>query len=935
MLGFVKVFQGVKKKKKEKTCHGKKNIVLCDKLENLPDSPKESKNDDDAKDFLKWLESVLQTEAKNAEKDESKEQIKLFYEMRCPLVLLTGSMIYEDYLEEAKYDLELLQKLFQSKLGYHVFTTYDPSNMETECVTMSELEISNNGNSYDGLIFVWCGYGKCDEHDDAFLTSDDERKELAEVYHSIVIKTDYFVGKPKLLIKITWRPKRENERYKINKESVRENYNKKYNLFTISADILEKTTNDKSASHFTRLLCEEIEHNENKSLGSVIKNVMEQTSAKETARTITHFQSDIYLIPRHVMCNTDYIKYEQSTIFKKNIPEILYIKDEYNLMEEYRIYANVQAAEFIKLFPYNHWPVYLIPSKLIILHDINIDGNVYAINCELQCKENVNITAQLFVTKNTIVDQQVKLNISPIQWDTNIHHMLPFQFINIKQGITTQFSIHSFDKYIPLYQKYLQFVVDILGFDHTFVALEYLFIARIYLYHGLIITALTYAKRALQIRIKLFGTMNDDVAACYWVLGRIYNQLNSDVPSCDENHYNENYCKETAWKIKSTSMFNQKIAKTFLESKIFLLVEFDIFDDFFLKKTNYITHKKGDNKTGCLNVQKEYFPLRVHTKANFRALTISTKEKNVKQKHSIRLAADNLSTLDTLKFKTKRWKKGKKQCGDLDWVGLDVLFCGLFTLFVCFDCGMTLPKKQKGAQMALLGGTSAYLGWNALSTYMWNQQRYERFCDSLTFIRENIRCVEKCSPTNEGKLVHLTGNIVPLDSVRDEVFEFEMPQYSTKGMKKKISKAIATPKRIAIEDPEHGVIYLYREVQMYQLKETLKSHISQRIGVKANRQETSIDASNYQYEPIWSARYINSAHFHQPEAHQNPTDMPLSTVYHTNRFQICGFTFHLGYIFFFFFFLSSLLFVTQKKKRGGERGDDPTNTSFFIRFFFF
>ncbi|ETO26231.1 hypothetical protein RFI_10906 [Reticulomyxa filosa] len=64
--------------------------------------------------------------------------------------------------------------------------------------------------------------------------------------------------------------------------------------------------------------------------------------------------------------------------------------------------------------PFEGCYMYEIKRRVIVLKQVHIDGNVYAVDCELRCEGSVNITTQLFATKNAIINEQLKHFISPI-----------------------------------------------------------------------------------------------------------------------------------------------------------------------------------------------------------------------------------------------------------------------------------------------------------------------------------------------------------------------------------------------------------------------------------------------------------------------------------------------------------------------------------------
>ncbi|ETO19098.1 hypothetical protein RFI_18139 [Reticulomyxa filosa] len=178
-------------------------------------------------------------------------------EMKNPLVLLAGAIKYKKmaYLQNVKNDLILLQKLFKEKFGYQVFNTFNLQNISTESLTLNDLNKfilkyvlnlndNTNNKSYDGLIFVWCGYGN---NEDIIITSDEKKKSFQDIQEDIITKTDYFIGKPKIFIKIEFIYQQNissSNRIKNTKEIKYDDnkirYNQDVDIFNIYANISKK-----------------------------------------------------------------------------------------------------------------------------------------------------------------------------------------------------------------------------------------------------------------------------------------------------------------------------------------------------------------------------------------------------------------------------------------------------------------------------------------------------------------------------------------------------------------------------------------------------------------------------------------------------------------------------------------------------------------------
>jgi hypothetical protein len=90
-------------------------------------------------------------------------------------------------------------------------------------------------------------------------------------------------------------------------------------------------------------------------------------------------------------------------------------------------------------------------------------------------------------------------------------------------------------------------------------------------------------------------------------------------------------------------------------------------------------------------------------------------------------------------------------------------------------------------------------------------------------------------PTNEGRLVHVTGNVITDESLTDSAFGI-----TTTGVR------------------------LERNVEMFQWKETSSSRTETKLG---GGEET---VTTYSYSQEWSSSPINSSSFKQPDGHRNP-----------------------------------------------------------------
>ncbi|ETO21507.1 hypothetical protein RFI_15696 [Reticulomyxa filosa] len=159
--------------------------------------------------------------------------------------------------------------------------------------------------------------------------------------------------------------------------------------------------------------------------------------------------------------------------------------------------------------------VFLIKSRLIILKDVNIDGNVYAIDCEIQSEENAQITTQIFVTKNAIIDQKLKVSFSPIQWNTRIHHDIPLQIQNCQDQAEQHFNTFHSAEIIRILQNAVEISTDAFGLEHPYVANSYSNLGVAYRRQGYLEKAVECHEIALKICLKVFGDTHAWVSNLY------------------------------------------------------------------------------------------------------------------------------------------------------------------------------------------------------------------------------------------------------------------------------------------------------------------------------------------------------------------------------------------------------------------------------------
>ncbi|ETO36160.1 hypothetical protein RFI_00901 [Reticulomyxa filosa] len=512
-------------------------------------------------------------------------------EVKYPLVLLAGAIKYErqPYLEGVKYDLHLLQTLFQTKFGYEVFSTYNPQNLDTEQLTLNELNSfivrhcsnltdgtnnhASNNTDYDGLIFVWCGNGEFGESGDALITSDNKAKDFKEIQSAFATKTEYFIGRPKIFIKITYKGQEECRTSKVSATAQKKIwYDHDTDMFTIYVNTSDKTIIESSKDSFIEIFYQVMEKNMNKSLEFITKQVInivlfDQILEREMVQAVSIIYSDIYLIPRlseqsiQSGDSGEDTKYEQSIIEDGNVPETLDFKKHWN--RNWRK-SNTEAAKIVEIMlhdneqgliviayntlkwktrndnlssiaalvnndkddikEFGEYIMYVVKRKLIMLEEINIDGNIYAVDCEIHCKGHVNITTQIFATKHAMIDQQLKQSFPFIRWNTKIHRDIAVQLQDLEYKEEECTNKRLFDESILHFQNYLQIVIDNFGVNHPYIVVAYNTIGLRHRDKGQYDKAIELFEKALQIISDIFGINYKFVAQLHGNLGNVYNK---------------------------------------------------------------------------------------------------------------------------------------------------------------------------------------------------------------------------------------------------------------------------------------------------------------------------------------------------------------------------------------------------------------------------
>ncbi|ETO01642.1 hypothetical protein RFI_35798 [Reticulomyxa filosa] len=183
----------------------------------------------------------------------------------------------------------------------------------------------------------------------------------------------------------------------------------------------------------------------------------------------------------------------------------------------------------------DYW-IYTIKRKLIIIDDdIVIDGNIYIVDCEIKLQENVQITTQVFITNNAMINQQeLKQKIVPIQWDIKIHCYIPVILQDLEDKKQQCLQENCFTDAFSHAQEHLQICVDNFGSKHPFVA-------NSYNYLGLICeecdVAIECYKKALKISLDSFGINHPWIANICNHLGNEYGrnkQYDEAIEYCEK-----------------------------------------------------------------------------------------------------------------------------------------------------------------------------------------------------------------------------------------------------------------------------------------------------------------------------------------------------------------------------------------------------------------
>jgi hypothetical protein len=160
----------------------------------------------------------------------------------------------------------------------------------------------------------------------------------------------------------------------------------------------------------------------------------------------------------------------------------------------------------------------------------------------------------------------------------------------------------------------------------------------------------------------------------------------------------------------------------------------------------------------------------------------------------------------------------------------------------------SVTKTTSQSWFSRLGGAIAgvlvgvFLFFAAFPLLTWNEGRAIKRIKTLQVGRGETVSVPAApiDAANDGRLVHVTGDLVATEAVSDEQFGLTAP-----------------------------VIKLRRNVEMYQWSEDEKSETRKKLG---GGEET---VTTYTYAKSWSSGAVNSDSFHTSQGHENPKEWPV------------------------------------------------------------
>ncbi|ETN99971.1 hypothetical protein RFI_37486 [Reticulomyxa filosa] len=353
-----------------------------------------------------------------------------------PLVVLAGTIRNEasdEKLNSVKRDLMQLKRLFEMKYGYTVMSTYDEDDCASEILTFNRLnktlsdtlekiknEISATA-AYDGLIFVWCGYGN--DETGTIITSDSKCKhwnEIANVYEDTRAR-------------FTKKPKEKSCEMKAD-EIISWNRLSGSNVLFLTTNSIKDDPTGNTGSIFTKLFCEQLneENSLQISMNSMIedmnymmKDKFENESGQRLIKTCSSCDRDIYFGARRHFSygyieDTDAnwikaIKKAEALMTKmmeQNQKGIIVVASNlddalthskgwtWELEEDVSMKTKEEQSPMKQKHFVGAFTIALFHCKSVRFQEIIIYGCVYVVHCHLIC-EDAYITNHVFHTGST------------------------------------------------------------------------------------------------------------------------------------------------------------------------------------------------------------------------------------------------------------------------------------------------------------------------------------------------------------------------------------------------------------------------------------------------------------------------------------------------------------------------------------------------------
>ncbi|ETO05250.1 hypothetical protein RFI_32146 [Reticulomyxa filosa] len=366
-----------------------------------------------------------------------------------PLILLAGTIRHEKNdkkLNSVKHDMLKLKQLFKTRFKYKVMSTYNDDDCASELLTLDRLNqtLSNalqkvkTDAKYDGLIFIWCGYGN--DKTGTLITSDGKYKhwnEIANVYEDTTLR---FIAKPKVIIQNCIESKTSCE-MKID-ENLSWSRLAGSNTFFITTNLINDDPTGNTGSIFTKLFYEQLngDHDHPISLNSIIENMnytikdkFMNENEQRLIKTCSRCSKDIYIgTHQHFLYgyieNTDPTwmeaikkaeammeemeKQKQSGIIvvASNLDEVLAHSDgcHWNLDEDVSIEMKEKQNPMKQKHFVGAFTIALFHCNGVKFEDVAIHGRVYAIRCSIAC-EDVYITNYVFLKMSNLIGENEDL----------------------------------------------------------------------------------------------------------------------------------------------------------------------------------------------------------------------------------------------------------------------------------------------------------------------------------------------------------------------------------------------------------------------------------------------------------------------------------------------------------------------------------------------